>query len=312
MLIPVLLVAAVAAKERIVVLHAGSLSVPFAKIEKAFEAKHPRYDVVREAAGSRACARKITDLHKKADVMASADYRVIDNLLIPRYARCNIRFATNEMVIAYTPRSRYAEIVDGENWPAILLKKGVRVGHSNPNLDPCGYRTMLVAKLAERHYGKPGFFQTLFGYGDSYERGEERRGKVVVRPKETDLLALLESGAIDYLFIYRSVARQHGLPFVELPDEVNLKSTQLAPLYRQATFRISGKRPGTKIEVTGAPMVYGVTMVEDGRTLPPHPEGARAFLRFLLSPEGLGIIEAEGQGVVDPPVATGECRFLED
>ena len=68
------------ATEKIVVFHAGSLSVPFSQIEKKFEAKYPQYDVIREAAGSRACARKITVLHRKADVMASADYKVIDNL----------------------------------------------------------------------------------------------------------------------------------------------------------------------------------------------------------------------------------------
>jgi len=33
------------AKENIVVFHAGSLSVPFAEIEKVFESKYPQYDV---------------------------------------------------------------------------------------------------------------------------------------------------------------------------------------------------------------------------------------------------------------------------
>ena len=100
------------ATEKIVVFHAGSLSVPFSQIEKKFEAKYPQYDVIREAAGSRACARKITDLHRKADVMASADYKVIDNLLMPKYAKFNALFATNEMVIAFTPHSKYANELD--------------------------------------------------------------------------------------------------------------------------------------------------------------------------------------------------------
>ncbi|MDY6895683.1 MAG: tungstate ABC transporter substrate-binding protein WtpA, partial [Thermotogota bacterium] len=37
----------------IIVFHAGSLSVPFAQIEKAFENQYPGTDVIREAAGSR-------------------------------------------------------------------------------------------------------------------------------------------------------------------------------------------------------------------------------------------------------------------
>ncbi len=48
------------AKEKIIVFHAGSLSVPFSQIEKAFETKYPQYDVQREASGSRAAARKIS------------------------------------------------------------------------------------------------------------------------------------------------------------------------------------------------------------------------------------------------------------
>ena len=110
------------AKEKVVVFHTGSLSVPFAQMEKAFEAKYPQYDVVREAAGSRACARKITDIGKPADVMASAAYKVIDNLLIPDFARFNAQFVTNEMAIAYTPKSKFADKITAKNWPEIFLR----------------------------------------------------------------------------------------------------------------------------------------------------------------------------------------------
>ena len=40
------------AKEKVIVFHAGSLSVPFGEIEKVFEKKYPQYDVVREAAAA--------------------------------------------------------------------------------------------------------------------------------------------------------------------------------------------------------------------------------------------------------------------
>ncbi|EDM24553.1 tungstate ABC transporter substrate-binding protein WtpA [Caminibacter mediatlanticus] len=290
----ILLTLSLIAKETIIVFHAGSLSVPFSQIEKAFEKKYPNYDVIREAAGSRACARKITDLGKKADVMASADYKVIDNLLIPNYTDNNILFATNKMVIAYTPNSKYANEINSQNWPDILLRKGVKVGHSNPNLDPCGYRSILVTKLAEIYYQKPNFYNKLLGYGEYYTNGEENIEKIIVRPKETDLLGLLESGAIDYLYIYKSVAKQHRLKYIELPKQLNLGSKKYANYYKQVSFKITGKKPGTFIVKKGTPMVYGITVLKNAK------KGAILFTKFVLSKYGRDIMKKNGQDVIYP------------
>jgi molybdate/tungstate transport system substrate-binding protein len=302
--------AALFGAEKIVVFHAGSLSVPFSQIAKKFEAEYPQYKVVREAAGSRTCARKITDLHRKADVMASADYKVIDNLLMPKYAKFNALFATNEMIIAYTPNSKYANIINSKNWTDILLKPGVKIGHSNPNLDPCGYRSVIVAKLAGIYYHKPDFYNKLLGYGDYYRGGEENP-KVIVRPKETDLLGLLEVGAIDYLFIYKSVAIQHHLKYIQLPPQINLGSKKYAEYYKQASFKVTGKKPGTFIVKKGAPMVYGITVVQNKKEgLPPDEKGAVLFVKFVLSPEGQAIMKKNGQGVINPPVIKGDASVL--
>jgi molybdate/tungstate transport system substrate-binding protein len=279
-------------------------------MKKAFEAKYPQYDVVLEAAGSRACARKITDIGKPADVMASAAYKVIDNLLIPKYAKFNAHFVTNELAIVYTDKSKYAKQITAQNWPDIFLKDGVKVGHSNPNLDPAGYRAMLVTKLAEIYYKKAGFFDKLFGYGDSYENGEENRAKVIIRPKETDLLGLLESGVFDYLYIYKSVAKQHGLKYITLPPEVSLKSNALNDYYKQVSFKISGKKPGSFITKRGSAMVYGITVVQDGHKMPMNKDGAVNFVNFVLSPQGQAIMRKNGQGIINPPVTTGDAGIL--
>lgn len=298
------------ARERVSVLHAGSLAVPFSVMEKAFEKKYPQYDVVREAAGSRECARKITEVGRPADVMASADYEVIDNLLIPDYAKFNARFAVNEMVLAYTEKSRYSHEITASNWPDILLRKGVKSGHSNPNLDPCGYRAVLTVKLAEDFYRKPGFCKKLLGYGESYQNGEENRRRIIVRPKETDLLALLEVGALDYFFIYRSVASQHHLKFIELPPQINLGRAEFKENYRKAEFKITGKTPGAYITKHGSPMVYGITVVEHGSKLPRNRSGAVAFVKFVLSPKGQKIMQQNGQPPITPPQITGNDAVL--
>lgn len=304
-----LIASTLVAKENIIVFHAGSLSVPFSDIEKAFEKKYPKYDVLREASGSRAAARKISEIGKAADVMASADYKVIDNLLIPKDAKFNAQFATNEMAIAFTPHSKYANEINANNWPEIFLRDGVKVGHSNPNMDPCGYRSILVTKLAEQHYKMPGLFEKLFGYGESYKVGEENKSKVIVRPKETDLLGLIEAKAYDYLYIYKSVAEQHGLEYITLPKEVSLKDNENAKFYKTASFKIDGKKPGQFITKTGGAMVYGITVAQNKKS-PTTQEGAVKFVNFVLSPEGQAIMTKNGQGVISPAIITGDASII--
>ncbi|MCK4761489.1 MAG: substrate-binding domain-containing protein [Candidatus Aminicenantes bacterium] len=89
-------------KEQVLVLHAGSLALPFKDMAAAFMAEYPGVHVILEAHGSRTCARQITDLGRRADVMASADSAVIKNLLMPEHAAFCIDFTTNEMALMYS------------------------------------------------------------------------------------------------------------------------------------------------------------------------------------------------------------------
>ncbi|MCP5107676.1 MAG: extracellular solute-binding protein, partial [bacterium] len=269
-----------AGKSEILVLHAGSLSIPFKDMADSFMKKHPDVKVLLEGHGSRTCARRITDLHRRVDVMGSADSAVIRNLLMPEYADFCIDFTTNEMVLMYTEKSQSADTVNSENWYDILLKPEVQYGHSDPNADPCGYRSVLTWQLAEQHYKKENLYKTL----------TEKMPRKNIRPKETDLIALLEAGELDYIFIYRSVAEQHRAKYVPLPDEINLKSAELAELYKTAVIKITGKKPGEWLEKKGAPMLYGITLPKNA----PNPEGGAAFIAFVLSDEGREIMKKNG------------------
>ncbi|MCG6971910.1 MAG: tungstate ABC transporter substrate-binding protein WtpA [Desulfobacterales bacterium] len=281
---------------RVIIFHAGSLSIPFKQMAEAFNKKYPNVRVLREAAGSRICARMITDLKRRCDIMASADYSVIDSLLIPKYASWDIHFATNEMAIMYRPNSKYAKEINGKNWYDILLKKGVEYGHSDPNADPAGYRSQLVWQLAEKFYKMPGLYKKLTADCPLQN----------IRPKETDLIPLLEAGQIDYLFIYKSVCEQHHMPFVALPPQISLGSPAYADFYKQARIKISGKKPGTFIEKIGAPMVYGITIPSNA----PDPEWAVKFLAFVLGPRGRDIMEKNGQHAIYPIKLTGDANQL--
>jgi molybdate/tungstate transport system substrate-binding protein len=309
LLLSVVLLGTLFAKEDIIIFHAGSLAVPFSEIEKVFEEKYPQYDVKREVSGSRKAARKVSDIQRAADVVASADYNVIDNLLIPKDAKFNVQFATNEMALAYTARSKFSKEITADNWTEIVLKEGVKIGHSNPNSDPCGYRSVLVTKLADKYYKKEGFYDALLGYKKAYKVGDEHKSKVVVRPKETDLLGLLEVHAIDYLFIYKSVAQQHNLQYITLPKEISLKDEEFKELYASVSFDISGKKPGEYLTKKGGAMIYGITIPENAKS-PKNPEGAVALVNFILSKEGQEIMKKNGQGVITPPLITGDSSIL--
>jgi molybdate/tungstate transport system substrate-binding protein len=270
----------------LIIFHAGSLSVPMKEAAAAFMKLNPGVKVLLESAGSVASARKITDLNRPCDILASADYAVIDNMLIPRYADFNIKFVSNEMSIVYSDKSRRAEEITSKNWYEILLQKEVAFGRADPNADPCGYRTLMTLQLAEKYYRQTGLVKAVSGKDQQY-----------IRPKEVDLLALLESGSIDYIFLYKSVAMQHGLKYLVLPDQINLKNPAYAAEYSTARVEINGKEPGQKETMKGEPMIYGVTMLRDA----PNKEAAIAFLEFLLSADqGMKIMEKNGQPSVIP------------
>lgn len=278
--VPMMALAAPSGK--LIIFHAGSLSVPFAAMEKAFEAKYPGVDVLREAGGSTKMARLISEAGKPADIMASADYTVIDKTLIPGNAVVNVRFATNQLVLCYTDKSKFADEINAKNWPEILQRQGVIWGHSEPNLDPCGYRSLMVLQLAEKFYNQPGLSDKLLA----------NRPQANVRPKAVELITLLQNGDMDYAWEYRSVAVQHGLKFITLDDHINLGNYQLDDFYKQAKVQVTGKKPGTFLTRTGQSVTYGVTLINDA----PNKEAAEAFLAYLLDPNGgLKILEEMGQ-----------------
>jgi molybdate/tungstate transport system substrate-binding protein len=270
----------------LVIFHAGSLSVPMKEVSAAFNKLYPEVNILLESAGSVASARKITDLNRPCDILASADYAVIDNMLIPKYADWNIKFVSNELSIVYHDKSRYADKITSKNWFDILIKNDVAYGRADPNADPCGYRSVLTLQLAEKYYKKQGIAKMIIDKDQNY-----------IRPKEVDLLALLESNSIDYLFLYKSVAIQHQLKYVVLPDEINLKNPAYTQNYATVSTEINGKEPGKKDVIKGEPMIYGVTMIRDA----PNKAAALAFLQFLLTKEkGLAIMEKNGQPSVVP------------
>jgi len=292
------------------VYHAGSLACPLGALEEEFEAANPGVDVRSHAHGSAVAVRQVVGLGKPGDVVAVADYRLIDRMMIQAeedWADWNVRFATNEMVLALSPD---APDVSADNWRQVLAGEGITVGFSNPRNDPCGYRALMVLYLAEQR-GGPALFSDVVIPNSNIELSQGDDGAVVrlrapvnvtgrlrMRSKETELVSLLQSGALDCGLLYRSVAVQRGLDFVSLPPEINLGSPEHADNYGSVTVRL-GDGPGAT-RVRGRPISYGVTIPKTVQ----HADVARGYIRMLLSETGSRALEDCGLLPLDPPVAS--------
>ena len=290
------IVAQEALKGDLVVFNAGSVARPFNELLRAFKAKYPDVVPAQENSGSLEAARKLTELGKIPDLLALADYEVIPKLLIPKFTSWYALFARTSMVLAYTDQSAAAGEITDKNWWQILQRPEVRWGHSDPALDPAGYRSLMVMQLAEHHYRQPGL-------GARLAAATPPR---YIRPKSADLIALIQVGELDYAWEYEAVAKQHGLRYVALPREINLGDTDLGQAYARASVRLPGaSRAGSdSVEFRGAPIAYALTIPKAA----PHPQAAQAFVRFIFSPEGQAILKRDGFTLLDKPVLGGPGR----
>ena len=318
----------------LVVFAAGSLILPFGELEQAFEARYPDIDVLAEYHGSIQVMRHVTELHEPIDVVATADASLIPMLMytatVPEtgrpYADWSIRFASNRLALAHTPTSTYAGEITAANWPEILARPDVRLGLADPRFDASGYRALMAVALMENTSGSYDLFGPVFDGQFTFpvtifrddnlttvtvpEVLETRpEAHIVLRGGSIMLIALLESGDLDYAFEYESVVRQHGLEWLPLPAAVNMGEPEFEPTYETVQVNLDFQRFSTvKPQFRGERIGYGVTVPSNA----PHPQEAALFIAFLLGPEGRAIMQADYQPLLDPCIADGEASMPED
>ncbi|HUF28526.1 MAG TPA: extracellular solute-binding protein [Gemmatimonadaceae bacterium] len=277
--------------DRLVIYNAGSLARPLAAALDTF-ARREGIRVAQENLGSLEAARKLTELGQPPDLIALADHEVFPQLLMPEHTRWYIQFARNRMVIAHGPRSRGVATLDTARWWETLLANGVEVGRADPDLDPAGYRAILVMRLAEEHYQRPGLAQRLL------ERAPTRN----IRPKSAELTGLLQAGELDYVWVYQSVARAARIPYIPLPPEIDLGEAEHAARYARVEVRVHGRTRGDTAIFRGEPILYAMSIPERAA----NPRLAERLIAFLMSDEGVDILRAQALEVIRPPLLVGE------
>lgn len=268
------------------IFHAGSLAPPFEKAETEFEEQHG-VQVLREPKGSVASTKKITEQDKKASVLGVSDYRLLRNRLLPKFGDWYAIFATNAMTIAYSDQSTGASEITSENWWEILTRDDVRFAHSDPAIDPNGYRSVMTMQLGKTPFEG----EKLYGE-ETYDT--LRKKETVPTGTESALIGQLQTGTIDYAFEYQSAGATHDVRTVDLQPSVDLSkaTAKYAKHYAKATVKTES---GT---FTGAPIAYGITVPSVANA----PKLGARWVEFMVTKPGQGILTETGFTPTEPAV----------
>ncbi|GAB3663898.1 extracellular solute-binding protein [Halopiger thermotolerans] len=250
-------------RDHVRVLSAGSLATVLENgVGPAFQSET---DTVYEGEyhGSNAVVRMVVEESKRPDVVISADLELLRDRLRPEYASWDLAFAANEVVIAYAPATTLgARLADGEPWYEVFADAGPdEIAISDPDLDPLGYRAVLLFELAAREHDLEGFRESML------ERAYRE-------PNEANLLAGLEAGNRACAVAYKNMAVAHDLPYVELPDAYNFGNPDYADRYADVSYTTDDG-----YTAHGSPVVYGATVCSTGDA----PAAGREFVDFLVS-----------------------------
>lgn len=271
------------AKGIVNVAYAGSLvNLMEHKLGPAFQ-HDSGYTYQGKGAGSTALANQIKSKLISPDVFISAStgaYSSLSGDANGNIVSWYMSFAATSMVVGYSPKSSFAgqfqAAASGTTpWYQVLESSGLRLGRTDPALDPKGVNTLFTMQLAEKYYQQPGLAAKILGANNNPAQ---------IFPEET-LVARLGSGQLDAGFFYLNEVKDAGLPYVTLPARINLGDPTQASYYAQAKYA-----PTTGTVQIGKPILYSVTIPSTVK----NQAGADAFVSYLLGDPGKTVATAGG------------------
>jgi molybdate/tungstate transport system substrate-binding protein len=179
------------------------------------------------AGGSRGLANQIKGKLRRADVFVSASPKVNRKLMGPangNWVTWTISFAQSPLVIGYNPSSRFTADLKSKPWYQVLQEPGLRIGRTDPRLDPKGKLTVRLMKQAEAFYKIPGLSKTIIGAPENPAQ---------VLPEET-LVGRLQSGQLDVGFFYSTETADAKIPALALPAKITPKAIYTVTILRGA------------------------------------------------------------------------------
>jgi molybdate/tungstate transport system substrate-binding protein len=285
-----LLVAAQAsqAAEDFRVTYAGSMGVVMDKYLGPDFAKEKKVNYQGQGQGAYGMANLLASKKVVADVFVSITPGPVKILQKAGLAGQAIPVASTSMVIAYNPKGKYAgkfaAIKDGkagaEPWWKVLQTPGLQFGRTDPVSDPQGQNIIFTMMLAENYYKQPGLEKAVLG---DVQNPQQISG-------EGGLLTRLEAGQVDAASGYESATRSAHLPYIKLPDEINLSNPQMSnDGYSKVTFNVKDAA-GKEKTLSTQPLVFYAVVLNNA----PHPQLAKQFISYMQSARGQKLFEQNG------------------
>lgn len=275
----------IAKEGKVFVMYAGSLVRIFEDVIGPAFQKESGYKYLGEGKGSVQVSNLIKDGFRTPDIFVSAGavpvVRLMNTTTSPPIVDWLLKFGSAEIVIAYSSTSPYFNELEksrnGETpWYDILSQEDFRFGRTDPELDPKGYYGILTANLANEYYNDPSIKERILG--------EDRNPKQIF-PEET-LKTVLETGQLDAITAYKHEAISRGLPYITLPNEINLGDPTYSDFYKTANYTLKSDQ---KI-IHGEPVEFSITIPKTVK----NEDGAISFVNFLLSVNGSQLLESHG------------------
>jgi len=192
------------------------------------------------------------------------------------------------MVIAYNPKGKFAQqfaaIKDhqagAKPWWQVLQTPGLHFGRTDAATDPQGQNIIFTMMLAEKYYQQPGLAKKVLGDVNNPQQVLAEGG----------LLTRLEAGQVDAASGYESATRSAKLPYIALPDEINLSNPEMsAKWYDTVSFAVKDHN-GKDQTLHTQPLVFYAAVLKNA----PNPVAAKRFVAFMQSAEGQKIFQENG------------------
>ncbi len=246
--------------------------------------------------GSLDVTTAITSLASKADVAAVADFRLVPQLLEPKFAGYEVVFASTPEVLVYNSSLSEFDGINTSNWGTVLYNAVSTAGVPpfavwNASTDPNGYNEIFDMMLQGALYG--GDNASVYGHFYSGAVGAYATPNPAVTKleHESQAASLLKTGVVSSLITYRAYAVANHLANVTLNPIVGLDANNSDALndYKPLSTEILSSS-GTLTPVKPAPVLFAATVPLNA----PNPALGAAFLHLLISPQGSTVLTAGG------------------